>query len=129
MTIPFWCVLIAAVMIYLAKLPAGLVMAKSPGGYDNVHPRQQQARLSGFGARSIGAHNNAIEGFPIFAAGVIIAHIGSGDAFWAASLSIAYIVIRVAYTALYLAGFSFLRTAAWTLGLLASLALYVLPAL
>lgn len=129
MTIPFWCVLIAAVIIYVAKLPAGLVMAQEPGGYDNVHPRRQQMNLTGLGARSIGAHNNAIEGFPIFAAGVIIAHIGNGDAFWATVLAIAYVVIRVAYTALYLAGFSYVRSTVWFLGLLASLALYVLPAL
>ncbi len=53
MSIPFWCVFIAALLIYLAKLPVVRAMNAEAGGYDNHHPRLQQTRLSGLGARAM----------------------------------------------------------------------------
>lgn len=51
--------------------PVARAMAEEGGGrYDNHHPRAQQARLTGFGARALAAHLNSIEAFPLFAAGV-----------------------------------------------------------
>jgi len=68
------CVLIAVLLPYLAKAPLALAMSKE-SRYDNHYPRSQQARLTGFGARALAAHQNSFESLIIFsaAAGVVLA--------------------------------------------------------
>ena len=73
MSIPFWCVFISALLIYVARMPVAKAM-KEQGGYDNHLPRQQQAQLTGFGARALAAHQNSFEAFILFAVGVLMAH-------------------------------------------------------
>jgi uncharacterized MAPEG superfamily protein len=48
MSIPFWCVFISALLIFIARIPVAKAM-KEQGGYDNQLPREQQARLTGWG--------------------------------------------------------------------------------
>lgn len=73
MSIPFWCVFISALLIYVARIPVATAMNEQ-GGYDNHLPRQQQAQLTGFGARAMAAHQNGFEAFILFAVGVLMAH-------------------------------------------------------
>lgn len=54
------CLFIAMLLPYLAKGPVAWAMVKA-GGYDNHHPRTQQAQLTGFGARALAGHQNAFE--------------------------------------------------------------------
>ncbi|WP_335598963.1 MAPEG family protein, partial [Halopseudomonas sp.] len=53
-----------------SRLP--LRRGRSGKGYDNAHPRAQQAALTGWGARALASHQNMIEAFPLFAAGVLV---------------------------------------------------------
>ena len=46
-------------MPILFKAPLAFAMNKL-GGYDNRHPRAQQAQLKGFGARALAVHQNSI---------------------------------------------------------------------
>lgn len=62
MSIPFWCVFISALLIFVARMPVAKAM-KEQGGYNNHLPRQQQAQLTGFGARALAAHQNSFEAF------------------------------------------------------------------
>jgi uncharacterized MAPEG superfamily protein len=127
MTTPFLCVLLAAVLIYL---PRGFVIAGQvgrPEGLDNRHPRDQQAKLEGWARRAHAAHLNTLEAFPVFAAGVLIAHLSGADPGWSSRLSIVFVVARVIYPFIYMADVDKLRTAVWTVGFLAALGLYVLP--
>ena len=55
MNILIICLFIAMLLPYLAKMPVAVAMAKL-GGYDNAHPRAQQAKLTGFGARALAGH-------------------------------------------------------------------------
>ena len=64
MNIAVICIILAGALIYVSKIPVAIAMAKLDGRYDNHHPRAQQARLTGFGARALAAHQNAIEAFP-----------------------------------------------------------------
>lgn len=48
MSIPFWCVFISALLIYIARIPVTKAM-KEQGGYNNHLPRQQQGQLIGLG--------------------------------------------------------------------------------
>ena len=60
MTTLLTCLLIAMLLPYLAKGPVAIAMAKL-GGYDNSHPREQQSKLTGYGARAVAGHQNAFE--------------------------------------------------------------------
>jgi hypothetical protein len=50
MSILLTCLAIALLMPYLAKAPLIIAMAREGNGYDNKHPREQQARLTGIDA-------------------------------------------------------------------------------
>jgi len=80
MTTLIWCLFIAGLLPLVAKAPVVFAMNKL-GGYDNNHPREQQSKLTGFGARALAAHQNAFESFIIFAPAVLLAiathHIGA----------------------------------------------------
>lgn len=129
MTVPFICVAIAFVFLYVSKLPVGVAMARMPRGYDNRHPRDQQAQLTGWGKRALAAHQNGFEGFPAFASAVLVNHVGGGDPSLGATLAIVYVASRLAYTAAYIADVHALRSTIWMIGMLSTLGLFLSPAL
>ena len=112
MTILLSCLLIAMLLPYLAKMPVAFAMAKQ-GGYDNNHPRAQQAELDGFGARALAAHQNAFESLLIFGLAVlaVIATNNVSDA--VITMAIIHVIARVIYHILYLANYSSLRSLVW----------------
>lgn len=130
MSIPFWCIFISALLIFIAKAPVARAMAKEGGGrYDNHHPRAQQARLSGFGARALAAHQNSFEAFPLFVAGVLMAHVSNTHGVLVDVLAIIFVVSRVLYLLCYWWDLHWQRSLVWSLGLLSSLLLMLSPAL
>jgi uncharacterized MAPEG superfamily protein len=128
MATTFWCIVAAWAVVYLTKLPVAVAMHQA-GGYDNRHPRAQQSTLTGWGARALAAHQNGFETFAPFAAAVLMAHIGGGPAGLVTSLSVLFVVSRLAYVACYIADLSALRSAVWGVGFLATLGLFVSPML
>ncbi len=128
MTIPFWCVAAAFLLIMGMKLPVALAMARSGGGYDNRHPRDQQAKLEGWGKRALATHMNAFEAFAPFAAAVIIAHLAHADDKWSTILAITFVVARLIYPALYIANIHVLRSTVWAVGYACTVGLFLLAA-
>lgn len=120
MTTPLFCVLIAFLFNYLSKIPLAMAMAKEGKGYDNKTPREQQARLQGWGRRAWAAHYNSFEVTPLFAACVFVGHLTQGNAFWSTILAVTFLVSRVVYTYLYLANRDALRSLVWFIGILSS---------
>lgn len=129
MSISFWCVFIAALLIYVAKLPVARAMNAQAGGYDNHNPRIQQTRLTGLGARAHAAHLNSIEMFPLFAAGVLMAHVTQMFGWWIDLLAVLFIISRVLYLVFYWRDLSTLRSLVWVVGLLCCLLLMLSPVL
>lgn len=130
MTIAFWCLPVAFLLVYASKIPVMVAQVKAGDGrYDNHHPRDQQAALTGWGKRAVSAHLNGFEGFAGFAAAVLVARAGGGNEHTAGLLAVVYVVSRVVYIALYLADVATLRSAVWAVGFFATLWLFVLPAL
>lgn len=122
MTILMICLLVAVMLPYLAKVPVAIAMNKQ-GGYDNKHPREQQAQLTGFGARALAAHQNAFESLVVFAPAVLLAiAVGASGAF-IQQLAIAHVIARILYNVLYLLNISTFRSIAWAVGLGCSLAI------
>jgi uncharacterized MAPEG superfamily protein len=128
MTTPFWCVLVAGILPYVWVTIAAGERRRQFGTVDNKLPRLQEAQLTGRGARAMGAHNNAFETFPMFAAAVIIAHIAGADAGWSAIFALAFVAARIVHGVLYLADIDTMRSLVFGIGQLCSLALFVLAA-
>lgn len=129
MSIPFWCIFISALLIFVAKIPVAKAMKEEGGRYDNNHPRAQQARLTGFGARALAAHQNSFEAFPLFAVGVLMAHVTQSNGWLVDVLAVTFVVARVLYLLLYWADLHWQRSLVWMVGLLSSLLLMLTPAL
>ncbi|MEB0045350.1 MULTISPECIES: MAPEG family protein [unclassified Pseudomonas] len=126
MSIPFWCVLISALLIYVARLPVAKAM-KEQGSYNNHLPRQQQAQLTGFGARALAAHQNSIEAFILFAVGVLMAHTTQTAGWLIDALAIIFVIARIIYLVCYLADLPWQRSLVWIVGLVCSLLLMLSP--
>ncbi|AKV07513.1 membrane protein [Pseudomonas fluorescens NCIMB 11764] len=126
MSIPFWCVLISALLIYVARMPVAKAM-KDQGGYNNHLPRQQQAQLTGFGARAVAAHQNCFEAFILFAVGVLMAHTTQTAGWLIDSLAIIFVITRVIYLLCYWGDLAWQRSLVWVVGLVCSLLLMISP--
>ncbi len=120
MTIIVACLIIGALLPLVAKAPMGYAQTRLPGGYDNHYPRQQQASLQGLGQRALGAHNNAFEAFPPFAAGVLLALFTVGPVQVAQLLCVVWVVARVLHIVFYLADINVLRSLSWLVGMVCS---------
>jgi len=120
-TLP-WCLFIATLIPLLAKVPVAYAMQKL-GGYNNSHPREQQSKLTGFGARALAAHQNAFESLIIFAPAVLLAiatqHTGANITL----LAIIHVCARVIYNLLYLMNVDKLRTLVWGIATISSFAI------
>jgi uncharacterized MAPEG superfamily protein len=117
----YWMVLIAALLPYLTV--AG---AKSQKGYDNASPRTFLNQLEGWRARADWAHRNHFEAFPAFAAAVLIAQMKGTQQHLIDLLAGLFILLRLAYTGIYVAGLATLRSVVWFAGLVCVICLFVL---
>lgn len=97
-----------------------VAMKREGKGYDNKTPREQQARLTGWGKRALAAHQNSFEITPVFVGCVLMGHLSNGNLEWSDRLAIIFVVSRVLYTALYLADWDKFRSLIWGLGLACS---------
>lgn len=107
-----WCLLIAGVLPILAKAPV-VFFQNRESRYDNRHPRAQQSRLTGIGARAVAAHYNAYEAFPLYAAAVLANLASEQVSPHAVVLAVSFIVLRIAYNILYLLNWDKLRSLVW----------------
>lgn len=123
LTVPFLCTLAAFLLNYLSKMPVAIAMSREGKGYDNKTPRDQQAKLSGWGKRALAAHLNGFEVTPLFAACVFIGHLSQGNADVMSKLAILFVVSRVFYIGLYIADIDKIRSLVWATGILSSFAI------
>ncbi len=128
MTVPFACVAVAFLLIYLPRIFSLAGQRRRPEGWDNNNPRAQQALLTGWAGRARDAHANAFESFAPFAAAVIVAHLSHADPTWSARLAVTHVVARTAYPFIYIADIAPLRSSVWFIGLVATIGLFVLAA-
>jgi uncharacterized MAPEG superfamily protein len=126
MNIPFLCVAIAFALLYTIKIPLSVAMARLPGGFDNKTPRDQQAKLEGWGKRAVAAQSNGYESFPPFAAAVLMAHLAHANARWTAAMAIGHVVARALYQVCYLANVDKPRSLVWGIAVACSAGIMLL---
>jgi uncharacterized MAPEG superfamily protein len=121
MTTAYWCVLVAALMPYAAT-----AVAKAGGErYSNRNPRLWLDKQQGFRSRANAAQINSFEAFPFFAAAVIVAHLTHAPQDRIDALAVIFVLARVAYTVCYVADWHWARSAVWTIGMVATITLFV----
>ncbi|MEY4295275.1 MAG: hypothetical protein RLY82_963, partial [Pseudomonadota bacterium] len=96
------------------------------GGYDNAAPRQWLAEQTGFSARANAAQANTFEALPFFFAAVIMAHLLGAYQLRLDVLAILFVVLRILYVMMYLAGMAGLRSGIWTAAFLVNIAILFL---
>jgi uncharacterized MAPEG superfamily protein len=87
------------------------------GGYDNELPRDWLARQTDWRARANAAQANSFEALPFFIGAVIIAHQLGAAQFRVDVLAFVYIVLRLLYIMMYVAGMATVRSIIWSLAL------------
>lgn len=109
------CLCITAWLPFLSKIPLGIAMQRA-GGYDNHHPREQQQRLIGFGARALAAHQNSFEALTLFATAALTA-IATQQVSWLIDLlAVIFVCARLVYHVVYLLDLATLRSLVWFIG-------------
>jgi len=121
MTTAYWCVLAAALMPYVA-----VSIAKSGGErFDNSNPRLWLERQQGFRARANAAQANSFEAFPFFAAAVIVAHLTQAPQDRIDALALMFVLARAAFIVFYVADWHWARSIVWTIGVVATITIFV----
>jgi uncharacterized MAPEG superfamily protein len=123
MTIILICLFIATIMPILSKAPLALAMNKEKGGYNNRNPRDQQKRLTGFGARAKAAHENSFEALMMFTPGALAIIATNSTSNMAEYFAMAFVAARIAYLLAYWFDLHIVRSTFWALGFFASLGL------
>ncbi len=118
--------ILGAVIAYMA--PIAIAKYGGGGSFDNSKPRDPDFYEDAFRARALGAHQNGLEGFAFFVAAVLVAQMRSAPQHMVDGLAMAYVALRFGYAAAYLANLPSLRSAIWSLGFAANVALLLAPA-
>ncbi len=116
-TLAHWCLFVAALLpIACAGLAKAGMFGKPrrEGGYDNDNPRVWLARQKDWRARANAAQANSFEALPFFMAAVIIAHQLGAHQGRLDLLAFLFVVLRILYVMMYVAGLGNLRSAVWT---------------
>ncbi len=104
-----WLMLVAACLPFVAT-----ICAKAMGkGFDNNDPRSWLANLEGWRGRANAAQANLFEGLPFFYAAVLFALYKQADIALITNLMLAWVVIRIAFVATYIAGYGAVRSLLW----------------
>jgi uncharacterized MAPEG superfamily protein len=126
MTIAELCLLGMVLLTYLVLGPAKFAGLRE---FDNSYPRDPAFYTRGPRARALGAHQNALEAFPLFAAAVLLAELHGAPQHVIDGLALAFLGARIAYAVCYLGDRPSLRSLIWTLALVINLAIFLLPVL
>ena len=126
MFIAYCCILVAACLPYVW---ATIAKSGAPG-YNNKDPRGWIAKQDSYRVRNAyGAHLNAFEAFPAFAAAVLMAQFAQVEAQYVAWLSMSFIAFRILHGVFYLTAQQALRSLAWLGGFASVLGVMLMAAM
>ncbi len=125
MPITLWSLVVAAFLPYIWFAVATPLRKQEFGTADNDHPRIQEAKQTGRGARAMGAHANAFEALAVWAPAVLAAHATAPDSSLAPKLAIAWIAVRVLHGIVYIAGIASVRSLFFAVGMVCALLMYL----
>jgi uncharacterized MAPEG superfamily protein len=116
--VPYVSLILATLLAYWPRAVAGQAMNAMPGGYDNRHPRDQQARLDGKGRRALAAHLNSMETLAVFGVAVLAAAQRHVSIQVQLLCCLIFVLARIVYVLAYLNDKASLRSGMFGLGTL-----------
>lgn len=114
----------AFVMGGLLILQAGLATRQLGVKYI-LSPRDKRERLTGFAGRADRAMQNCIVAMALFAPAVLAVQVQGQNSALTMLAAQVFVLSRIVYVASYLAGIRYVRSAAFGLGFLATMYLYI----
>ena len=126
MTIAELCLPVLILLIIGTIVPAKF---RGRADYDNARPRDPSFYTPGFRARSLGAHQNGQECFPLFAAAVLLAEFRGAPGPIVDMLAVGFVVARLIYAVCYIADKPAARSLVWAAGFALNLAIFFSPVL
>lgn len=123
MTLANWCIAAACILPTMVALTPKVASFKGKDHYDNAHPRDWEGRQAGWKRRAHAAHLNGFEALPLFIAAVILAQQAHANQDRIDILAMAFVLIRVVYSVIYISNLATLRTLVWLAGVGVSLAI------
>ncbi len=115
------------VLFIVALLPmvlagvGGYLRSKQPEGFDNQHPRQQQAKLTGMAARVVAAQQNAWEALIFYTAACVLAYVSGVYLDTLAYPATLFLLSRLLHPVFYAFNMDKLRSLVFMLGWFATL--------
>jgi uncharacterized MAPEG superfamily protein len=116
--------LIAGLMPYLV-----LGVAKGSRDYDNEDPRNMDGFKTPVRRRAHAAHQNSFEAFGFFAAAILVAALRGAPPLRIDELAVLWVVLRIIYIAVYLAGRGTLRSVVWSFAFATTIAIFLVALL
>lgn len=111
---------IATLLPIVAKAPLSLEMHKLKA-YDNRHPREQQDKLQGFGARCKAAHYNSFEALILYMPGALAIVAVDAVSEMTEYYAMGFVFTRICYLIMYWIDQHVLRSTFWIAGFILSL--------
>jgi uncharacterized MAPEG superfamily protein len=123
MTVDLWILVGLAVLTELLTLPPLYARASVPGGWKWIfHNRDTELHgVAPWGHRAVRAHYNLVANLAIYAVVILVAHFTGASNHVTELAGIVLLISRLIYTAVYIAGIPYLRTAVFAVGQLAML--------
>jgi uncharacterized MAPEG superfamily protein len=78
-------------------------------------------------ARALGAHQNGMEAFPLFAVAVLLAEFHTAPQRLIDELAVLFLIVRLAYVFTYVGNRATLRSILWTVGFAITVAIFFMP--
>lgn len=107
---------ILALFPILLSSIGGYFRVKQFGHLDNHHPRAQQSKLEGPGARAIGAQLNAWEALIFYSLVILIAYASGVDLYSLTIPALIFLAARVLHAIFYIFNLATLRSIAFGIG-------------
>src|SRR5689334_1460531 len=123
MTLALWCIVVAAVLPYMAAY-----IAKADKSFDNSDPRGWLARQTGYQQRANAAQHNSFEAFPFFAVGITVAQYLQPAQTQINTLALIFVGARVLHIIMYISDRPTLRSVCWAIGFFSVIGLFVIAA-
>jgi uncharacterized MAPEG superfamily protein len=124
MTVAEFCIFGVVAIYLLTIVPVKWIGSRN---YDNSKPRDPAFYEDALRARALGAHQNGIEAFPLFAAAVLLAEFRGAPQNLINELAVLFVIVRVAYVLTYIGNRPRLRSILWTIGFVINIAIFFLP--
>lgn len=110
MNLPIITLLAMCVLPLVWSWTSGYYRHKQLGAIDNKNPREQNAKLTGAGARAVAAQQNAWEALAVYAAALLAVNVANVPVESYASLTGIILLCRVAHGVSYVANWDVLRS-------------------